>query len=79
MKFYTMKENKLKARIEQYFDNYNYYYKDSSDGKYYKVKAFDVDPTTNKIVSIGFKNANFNKKEEVKENFKNPRFIEYLI
>lgn len=68
----------MKLRIEQYFDNYNYYYKDSSDGKFYKVTSFDVDPLTNKIVSLGFKNANFSKRVEAKEDFKNPRFIESI-
>ena len=49
----------MKRRIEQYFNNYDYYYKDFSDGKFYKVTAFDVDSISNRIVRIGFKNADF--------------------
>lgn len=68
----------MKKRIKQYFDNYNYYYKDFNDGKFYKVNAFDVDSISNKIIRIGFKNADFSKKKELKNIFKNPIFIETI-
>lgn len=68
----------MKRRIEQYFNNYDYYYKDFSDGKFYKVTAFDVDSISNRIVRIGFKNADFRKRKEVKDGFDNPRFIEII-
>lgn len=69
----------MKKRIEQYYDNYNYYYKDCSNNKFYKVVAFNVDEISNKIVSLGFKNADFSRKKEVKNDFKTPRFIETII
>lgn len=68
----------MKTRIEQYFDNYNYYYKDSEDKKFYKVSSFGVDPISNRITKVGFKNADFRKREEVKDEFKNLRYIETI-
>ena len=69
----------MKKRIEQYHDNYHYYYKDYSNNKFYKVVAFKVDETSNKIVRVGFKNADFSRKKEVKNDFKSLRFIETII
>ena len=68
----------MKKRIEQYYDNYNYYYKDCSNNKFYKVVAFNVDEISNKIVRLGFENADFSRKKEVKYDFKTPRFIETI-
>jgi lipoate-protein ligase A len=68
----------MKLRIEQYFDNYSFYYKDTSDEKFYKVSAFSTDPISNAIVRKGFKNADFSKRKEVADEFKNIRFIESI-
>jgi len=68
----------MKLRIQQYFDNYNYYFKDTKDDKFYKVSSFSVDDISNRIVRVGFKNADFSKKKEVKNEFKNLRFIEKI-
>ena len=68
----------MKQRIEQYYDIYSHYYKDLSDGKFYKVSAFDVDPISNSIVRKDFRNANFSKRKEAEDEFKNPRFIETI-
>ena len=69
----------MKQLIQQYYDKYNFYYKDSSDSKFYKVSAFDVDPISNRIVRILFKDADFSIKKEVEDDFKNPRFIETIV
>jgi len=68
----------MKKRVQQYFDNYSFYYKDFKDQKFYKVDAFDVDPISNRIVKIAFKDADFSKRKDVKNNFQNPIFIESI-
>ncbi len=68
----------MKQRIEEYYDIYSFYYKDTSDGKFYEVSAFDVDPITNKIVNKAFRDSDFSKRKEIKDEFKNPRFIETI-
>jgi len=68
----------MKKRIQQHFDIYSYYYKDLSNGKFYKVNGFEVDPISNRIVRIGFRDADFNKRKEVEDEFKTPRFIETI-
>jgi|TARA_B110000908_G_scaffold167237_1_gene219830 hypothetical protein len=68
----------MKQRILQRFDIYCHYYKDLSDGKFYKVSAFDVDPISNRIVRKDFRNADFSKRKEAKDEFKTPRFIETI-
>jgi len=68
----------MKQRIEQYYDIYSFYYKDTSDGKFYKVCAFDTDPISNRIVRKDFKDADFSKRKEAEDEFKSPRFIESI-
>ena len=68
----------MKKLILQRHDIYSHYYKDFSDGKFYEVSAFDVDPITNKIVNKAFKDSDFSKRKEIKDEFKNPRFIETI-